>query len=601
MIGSGPRGISLVERLVLHVAETVRVDVFDSHVVGAGRIWNPDQSPLLLMNSHVSGPTIFSGPRDDGPARAGAGPSLEQWMGRHYGVYRGYAPRAKYGEYLRDAFGSIVANAPANVSVGGYRETVWAVRRRPGGGYSVVTSSGREQIYDVVVLATGHPQPPAHPSTTTATSATRPTMVADSAANLPLDEVAPEDVVAMLGIGLSFHDVVALLTQGRGGVFVSDDTGELRYQPSGAEPTIVGVSRSGLPIPARGRNQKRPGSFIFAPRLCTTERMSGLRSLGQADFRTDVEPWIRAEMAATYCHAVIHAAVGPAQAATFLERVSAVDANDPEHWVYRSAERFTAVSELPALSALARPFNGRGFTSQVHWTRDLTAFLEHDLAHARGGNLANPLKAALDTLRDIRPSICAIVDDGGLTPRSHEEDFLGQFVPCYSLLVGGPPIRRVEELLALIRAGVVTVAGPGAEVVDDGSAVIVRSPAVPGSFVVDRVIDARVPKFDPVQDGSGLYRQLLADGLVRRFRHDGASGAVETGACEVDPRTNAAIGADGAVTPGLFILGIPTERQRWFTQIGARRVRTNGIFGRDAERVARAVTTSLTNQRMAIK
>ncbi|MFC4127004.1 hypothetical protein [Nocardia rhizosphaerae] len=159
----------------------------------------------------------------------------------------------------------------------------------------------------------------------------------------------------------------------------------------------------------------------------------------------------------------------------------------------------------------------------------------------------------------------------------------------------------MEELLALIRAGVVTVAGPGAEVVDDGSAVIVRSPAVPGSIVVDRVIDARIPKFDPVQDGSGLYRQLFADGLVRRFRHDGASGAVETGACEVDPRTNAAIGADGSVTPGLFILGIPTERQRWFTQIGARRVRTNGTFGRDAERVARAVANSLTNQRMVIK
>lgn len=599
VVGGGPRGISLVERLLIQASDQLRIDVYDSDLIGGGRIWRPDQSPLLLMNSHLRGPTIFSGPPDDGPARAGAGPSLLEWLGGDDEVYNGYAPRGKYGQYLHFAFRCMVANAAEHLTVGEFHDTVTAVRAIAPGIYSVATASGAVREYDAVVLATGHPRPRLPEDAAVTSAALARMMVADSAAELPLGEIAPGEPIAAIGMGLSFHDIVALLTQGRGGVFHTGDDGVLTYQPSGEEPAIVGMSRSGLPIPARGRNQK-PRGFAFRPRLCTVQRMRELRSLRPADFRTEVEPWITAETAVTYCHAVITSGAEPERAQEFLARVPHADPADPVDSVYRMAEEFGVASRLPTLAALARPFDTERFTSHRHWTDALTTFLQRDLDHAREGNLSNPLKAALDTLRDIRPSISAVVDNGGLSPESHEHDFLADYAPCYALLVGGPPIHRVAELLALIRAGVVRIAGPHAQVVEDGTALAVRSPSVPEPLPVHRVVDARMPPFDLNRFGSGLYPGLLADGLLRRFRHQGLADSVDTGACEVDPATNAAIGSDGTPTPGLFILGIPTERQRWFTQIGGRRVGSSGTFARDAEQVAGAVIATLAERRTAV-
>ncbi|WP_278255872.1 hypothetical protein [Nocardioides convexus] len=55
----------------------------------------------------------------------------------------------------------------------------------------------------------------------------------------------------MRGLGLTFYDSLALLTEGRGGRYVDDGTA-LRYLPSGNEPLIVAGSRSGVPLRARG-------------------------------------------------------------------------------------------------------------------------------------------------------------------------------------------------------------------------------------------------------------------------------------------------------------------------------------------------------------
>ncbi|MGK8503156.1 FAD/NAD(P)-binding protein [Nocardia asiatica] len=588
IVGGGPRGISVLERLLLRAEEgpPLRIDVYDRVSPGSGRVWAPGQSPHLLMNTPAQEVTIFSGPPDAGPARAGAGPSLAEWSeAAGPPEYSGYETRGQYGLYLRSALRAMVDNAPESVSVDLITDTVLEVHAL-GGAFVVRTESGHTGRYESVVLATGHPQYDA-PSSVCPVGGTRGRIIpGDSAADLPLDTISESERVAAIGMGLAFHDVVALLTQARGGRFTESVSGELIYLASGKEPMIVGVSRSGLPILARGRNEKPP-DYSFSPRLCTVQRMRRLRRSGQLDFYRDVYPWILAEITSVFCHAEI-SATDPVSAERFLENVADLGSARAPHEAVRALGReYGVVRELPSLQSMARPFSGRRYASQQAWTTDVASHLRADLEEARQGNVSNPIKAALDSLRDLRPSIRAAVNYSGLTPVSHEKDFLGRFTPVYSLLAAGPPARRNEELLALLRAGIVRIAAPLARVVEDADGRRrVVSPAVPEAIEVDTVIETRIPQYDAGACRSALHRQLLSDGLIRRFRHVGAAVTVETGACETDPDTAEAIGRDGKAVAGLFVIGIPTERLRWFTQIGNGRPGVVSEFSADADRIA---------------
>lgn len=583
IIGGGPRGISVLERMLLRAGATdgLNIDVYDQVSPGSGRVWDPRQSGHLLMNTPAQEVTIFSGPGDGGPVRAGAGPSLAEWSHSvDRAEYRGYETRRQYGMYLRFALEAMIAHAGSGIRVRCFTDIVVEIRSQHGD-FLLTTGSGVTRVYDCAVLATGHPQPE---SPSPEEQFDRRVIAGDSASDQCLDGVTGDMTLAAVGMGLGFHDVVALLTQGRGGAFSESESGEIEYHASGDEPTIVGLSRSGLPILARGRNEKPP-NFSFTPRLCTVESMLELRRSGPLDFYRDVHPWITAEITATFYAS--HLAVRtPAQAVEFLTEVTHLGATaTPSQTVRTLGAAFGVHERLPSLEAMARPF-GDTYTSQADWTVRLQRHLRADLTEAEQGNVTNPLKAALDTLRDLRPSIRAAVNFGGLTPESHEQDFLGRFVPAYSILAAGPPARRNDELLALMRAGIVRIAGPSAQLSAMPSGRYrIESPSVAGVIEADSVVDTRIPPYIAGAGRSVLYRQLLASGLVRRYRHGGAS-SIETGACETDPDTGQSIGVDGNPVAGLFIIGIPTERQRWFTQIGNSRPGVHTEFTADADRVA---------------
>ena len=61
-VGAGPRTIGLLERLAANLsalpAPRLRVHVVDPYPPG-GRVWRPDQSPLLWMNSRAGEVTMF--------------------------------------------------------------------------------------------------------------------------------------------------------------------------------------------------------------------------------------------------------------------------------------------------------------------------------------------------------------------------------------------------------------------------------------------------------------------------------------------------------------------------------------------------------------
>src|SRR3954447_11351661 len=85
VVGGGPTASSLLERIVAHLPELfgerrLTVHLVDPYPAGRGRVWRPDLSHLLWMNSMAEDVTIFTDEsvRCAGPIRPG--PTLLDWV-----------------------------------------------------------------------------------------------------------------------------------------------------------------------------------------------------------------------------------------------------------------------------------------------------------------------------------------------------------------------------------------------------------------------------------------------------------------------------------------------------------------------------------------
>jgi lysozyme family protein len=87
---------------------------------------------------------------------------------------------------------------------------------------------------------------------------------------------------------------------------------------------------------------------------------------------------------------------------------------------------------------------------------------------------------------------------------------------------------------------------------------------------------------------SDLVRQLLADGLVRIKLMMTIEGTpVQTSGLDVVPHPYRAIGANGAVIPGLYVLGLQLSSAQWGTAIAAQALPSEGPAYRSGQRSLR--------------
>ncbi|MEH0447982.1 MULTISPECIES: FAD/NAD(P)-binding protein [unclassified Streptomyces] len=605
IVGSGPRGVSVLERMAARLAEgpvpeSVEIYLIDSHRVGTGRIWRTDQPRWFLMNTVADEVSAFSGPPDGGPARPGAGPSLAQWwssVDREYPGPNSYAPRALHGRYMRFLLETIERNLPEEVRLIPVHDFVNALERT-GDGYRLTLRGGNRLTADRVVLTTGHTRPEltGNQRLLAAHAAGRPGLrhiAGDSAADMPLDEIPAGSAVGVLGLGLSFYDVMAALTEGRGGCY-EEDGDRLVYRPSGGEPVIVAGSRSGMPLPARGRNQKHH-DHRHRHVLFTTERVLARGRHGALSFADDALPWLLAEVELVYYATMLTVRGEPGRAAAFeAEVVAAAESGVPDVPAVAAGHGLADAPRID-LDAQARPFAGRHFAGPDEFTRALSEALAEDLAHADAGNVDDPLKAALDVIRDSRAVIRSLVDYAGLTPASHREEFLGWYVPRSSFLAAGPPRSRLRQVDALLRSGVLRVVGPDTRIRPHPSGRFgVHSPYVSGSEVlVDTVVDARVPTPDIRLDPHPLTRSLREQGIWTSYVNHGTDGdRFDTGGVAVTGAPFHPVDRTGRPDRGLYVLGIPTEHTRWFMQGGSSRPGFWTDFVQNADAIAADVIAS---------
>ncbi|WP_063761356.1 FAD/NAD(P)-binding protein [Streptomyces sp. NRRL B-1347] len=619
IVGAGPRGLSVLERTLAGArtlpSRPLTVHVIDPFPPGAGAVWRTDQPAHLLMNTVASQVTVFTDAsvRMQGPLVRG--PSLHQWarslarsrtaaalpawvlaQARTLGP-DAYPTRAFYGHYLRWAFAHIVSRAPAHTSVRTHATRATALEDagpHPHSPQTLRLADGTVLAgLDAVVLAQGHT-----PVRRTAAEADLAGYAARhglrylppaNPADLDLSAIAPGETVLLRGLGLNFFDHMALFTLGRGGTFHRRH-GELEYRPSGREPHLVAGSRRGVPYHARGENQK--GAFgRHTPRLLTEQAIARLRQQQPLDFAARLWPLIATEVEAVYYRTLLaghgrgreghdlaerYLAAPSAQARASLLDAHHVPADERWDW-----ER------------IAKPYKETAFSGPGDFTAWLLAHLRRDLDQARQGNLDGPVKAALDVLRDLRNEIRQVVDHGGLSADSHREDLERWYTPLNAYLSIGPPASRIEEMAALIRAGVLEVAGPELSVRPatgpEGPVFAATSAAVPGPPVTARtLIEARLPEPDLHRTTDPLLRHLLVTGQARLHTLTGPRGDYETGGLAVTARPYHLLDARGRAHPRRFAYGVPTEAVHWATAAGIRPGVDSVILG-DADAIARSL------------
>jgi hypothetical protein len=620
VVGAGPRGLSVLERLVT-IGSTIpapegrslTVEIVDPYEPGAGRIWRSGQSGALLMNTVIGQITIF-GHEPDEPEED-AGPSFQEWLAAtgepdlvELGEdANGYSPRRIYGRYLADAFRQVLARVPDWIHVQPIQDEAIRIDEAEDGGYTVTLKEGGPRHADVVVLTTGHPKNELRPHEQElydfAQRHNLHYVPGDSASDMPLDQVTKDDVVAVRGLGLTFYDVCGRLTQDRGGKFDRDESGTLVYHPSGQEPKIVAGSRSGLPFPARGVNQKEIGD-AYQPVCSTTQKIEELRERAKAehqddrlDFKVEVLPLLMLEVHRSYTANTIRQRFGDEKADEFLALFDGIACTI--EMLDKLREKFGVGDiELPDLDSLARPFQGMSYQSSQEFQNYLTGHLEHDLEEAALGNRFGPLKASLDVLRDLRGVIRQAVDHDGLLPDS-QEWFDKWYTPRNSLLSAGPPAFRVEQCVALMRAGIVEVAGPecrfrGEETTGKFN---VESPHVVDSlYEATWLVEAHSPDPQLPRNTSPLYIQMREDGLVAEHLNPSAGGDApdrQSGGLNVSDAPYRVIDANGVTRENLFALGIPTEHTNWFTQVGSGKPGARSAFTRDARLIAESALDQL--------
>ncbi|MFI5688269.1 FAD/NAD(P)-binding protein [Streptomyces sp. NPDC051636] len=589
LVGAGPRGTSVLERLCASAPELLppgvrlTVHVVDPAPPGPGRVWRTAQSAELLMNTVASQVTLFTDDSVDcsGPIRLG--PSLHEWADGTLGP-DDYPTRAHYGRYLEWVFARTVREAPPGVRVETYAARAVRLDDAADGRQALTLDDGRVlPDLSAVVLAQGHLPVVAdaaqqHLAAHAARHGLRHIPPANPA-DVDLSPLAPGEPVLLRGLGLNFFDHLALLTTGRGGRFIRATDGALRYTPSGDEPRLYAGSRRGVPHQARGDNAKGPyGRHL--PLVLTPEVITDLRKRadsGEApDFLAQVWPLVAKEVETVYYETL----VGEPQ---FRERFLAVAHGSPQEALILDGFGIPE-GDRWSWERVSRPYAGRVFAGPDDWREWLLGHLREDAGQAALGNVAGPLKAALDVLRDLRNEIRQVVDHGGLAGASRRDHLDRWYTPLNAFLSIGPPRRRVEELAALVAAGVVEVLGPRLEVRAADGAWVAHSSDVPGSEVrVRTLIEARLPEPDLRRTADDLLAGLLRTGQCRPHTVDG----YVTGGLDVTQRPYRLINRQGRVHPRRFAFGVPTEGVHWVTAAGAR-PGVDSVTLSDADAVARA-------------
>ncbi|MEE1618761.1 FAD/NAD(P)-binding protein [Brachybacterium sp. J153] len=538
VVGAGPRGTAIVERLVA-ASRTgswqgpLTVHVIDPLVGRGGAVWRHDQPEVLLMNTTTCQTTLYP----DASCHPQLPAAHRDTLADHLAA-EGYAPtdfasRAAHGRYLAAVLERAIADAdPQRLRIVPHAAEAVDVTGPADGPQRVRLDDGRVLRVDAVALALGHLATALGPrSQQLADAAERHGLLHLGPANpLEVDYAAMlgREAVAVQGMGLNFYDAIGMLTSVAGGRFVPDDEAPsgLRYLPGGGEPLLVVGSRSGMvyrPKPDLGSELPAP----YTPEVLTPERVLELavRPAG-VDHEREVMPLILAE----------------------LRRALA-------------AAGFAELARDGALLPLLFPFGRRGGDARAvedahRRTRDV---LREALRAATAPDPAWVL--VYRVLIAMRVQVNRLIDLGAYTTESVRRDIDGHLRNAFASWASGPPVLRARQVLALEEAGLVRFVGPRMHLdIDEAAGRYAVRGAEGASLLCDGVLEAHLPPVDLPAYRSPLLGAWRERGEAQKdsWASRGSRTRMLTGSIAVDGLYTP-VGTDGTVYERRLMVGVPVS------------------------------------------
>ena len=627
-VGGGPRTAGILERLAANRPELLNapfdIHVIEPHTAGSGRIWRYEQHPGLMLNSAAADVTMFTDGSVSCEGPVADGPALVDWAA---GVLDGsiadvrelpaelrhqleelsgttFPTRQLQSAYLEWFFRRAVAQLAPDATVTVHKDIAVGIepapatpRQHDGGGYLVRLAGGAALRADVVVSAVGHTDSlPDAASAAWAGFAARhggfhaaPSYTTD----VDYSAIVPGQDVIVSGMGLAFVDLLVLLMEGRGGRFEDTSDGGLGYLPSGAEPRIWAGSRRGVPYHSKISSQLR-GEPAGAPRFFTAEAVDALLAgHGELDFRTHLWPLIAKDAGYGYYRELFtgypeRTSMGWTD---FAGRFAATDWYSPDR--ARLVTEAVPAKELHLdLEQLDRPFADRELAGLPGVQSAVTSHIENDLRLRTGPDHSETL-GLFTALLKVYMELGRLVPPERLNSRS-QQTVHGWWHGFFSFVDSGPPPRRLREMLALHRAGVLQFIGPGLEITtEEASGRFVATSAQAGVTVhAAALIEARLPAPSVARSANPLLRQLSRSGIGAEQQHLSAEGLHSTGRLLVSGR-NEILSQVGEPRPRLFSVGPGTSG--WGAGAFAR-PGTNAAPFRENDALARRILTVLAGE-----
>jgi uncharacterized NAD(P)/FAD-binding protein YdhS len=560
IIGCGPRGLSVLERIIRRFVRLntnqsrLSLYIFEPNRLGEG-VYSDQLPEYLLLNTECQQIDLFGekylNQIDDSN---GSNLNFYQWLLQNhrtindYGSLRNikpedFVPRKWLGDYLNWVFQKIVTEVPDNIEIHISHQEVIDVTKQ-GNNEMIILQDGTTVITDYVFLTIGHAQQVMFVEksmTSFQASDVLPAFPHQSVNRI----VKPDQRVALLGMGLTSIDVISYLTVGRGGVFRRNSNGELRYDPSGNEPVIIQCSRSGLPYLARPwKIADNAGSY--SPQFLTNETVDRIKKTkGKIDFRQDLLPLIWKEMKYNFYR-------------------KTADLTEQEFWDRYNQDGFLGLEReygsFNPEEIVCSPL-GRVVDSDEYQTK-FTQLLLEDIRHS-ADEFEQPIKSSIEMFRVLREQIRRAVDFDGLTDES-QVDFRNNILPFIYRSVVGPPVQKLEELVALIKQGIVQhTVGPDplVEFNNQQNKWVIQSTVFeqPVSFEVDYVISGHVQGDLVSKPHSELLQNLMDRERITPYKlRDGASAGIE-----INDRFHP-INQTQGIESRIYALGLITDGKRNF-------------------------------------
>ena len=552
IIGLGSRGLSILERCIKFASQVEHeklfftIDIIEPQkMLGVG-IHSPQQPDYILLNTICSQLSMFPDASALGNNKMNReGPDLYQWAKeKGYKLLKdGYTvslkegreiqetdhlPRWILGEYLHWFYKKVTSEIPNNLII--RHHPFKATNILPEETCkSIILENGDRLKAEFIFITTGHTSP----------QLTSPRTLYPYPLPKKIEDVNPEQTVAISGFGLSSMDVIASLTVGRGGKHKSG-----KYIPSGLEPKLVLYSRSGLPFRARPLFNRQSR---FTPIVFSSDYIDFLKIEGeQLDFQLQIKPLIKIESTCRYYLQHEYLKNGWESAIALHKELCQSWKQNHIHAKLDSLENIYGAFDLEDI--MYPKIEGFLKNTETYQSRTLQ-IIHEDLIEAQVGIHNSPLKTALETLRDLRDVIRYVVNWGGLNDRSHDQ-FMKHETALMNRLVIGPQKERHQELLALADAGIISIPlGPQPNVSFDENRWKINSTKLesPVTVFADWLIQGYTESVTLQHNNSALIHNLVKSGCLTPFKGHCSSVNIN--------RSYQPFNIDGQVQEHIWVLG----------------------------------------------